>query len=146
MNMEQGDFPFQCKEFRKLLLFSHPAMCGLLWPNGLLHTRPPSPSPFPQVCPSSCPLLQWCHPAIYSSDYLFSFCPQSLPESETFPMIQLFASDDQNTGASASASVCPTSIQSWFPLRLTGLISLSKGLSGAFFRLKWLAHTHESLE
>ena len=84
MNMEQGDFPFQCKEFRKLL-FSHPAMCGSLWPNGLLHTRPPSPSPFPQVCPSSCPLLQWCHPAISSSDYLFSFCPQSLPESETFP-------------------------------------------------------------
>ena len=45
----------------------------------------------------------------------------------------LFVSDDQNTGASASASVLPMSIQGWFPLRLTGLISLlSKGLSEVF--------------
>ena len=44
-----------------------------------------------------------------------------------------FASGDQNTGALASASVLPVSIQGWFPLRLTGLISLlSKGLSGVF--------------
>ena len=48
-------------------------------------------------------------------------------------MSQPFASDDQTTGASASASVLPTSIQGSFPLRLTGLISLlSKGLSGVF--------------
>ena len=45
----------------------------------------------------------------------------------------LFASDDQNIGVSSSASVLPRSIQGWFPLRLTGLISLlSKGLSGVF--------------
>ena len=38
-----------------------------------------------------------------------------------------------NSGISASASVLPMSIYGWFPLRLTGLISLmSKGLSGAF--------------
>ena len=44
-----------------------------------------------------------------------------------------FASGDQNTGALASASVLPVSIQGWFPLRLTGLISLlSKGLSEVF--------------
>ena len=48
-------------------------------------------------------------------------------------MSHLFKSDDQNTGASASTSVFPTSIQDWFPLRLTGLISLqSKKLSGVF--------------
>ena len=48
-------------------------------------------------------------------------------------MSQLFTSDDQNTGASALASVFPMSIQSWFSLRLTGLISLlSKGLLGVF--------------
>ena len=70
---------------------------------------------------------------ILSSDTLFWFCPQSFPASGTFPMSQLFASDDQNTGVSASASVLPTSIQGWFPLRLTVLISLlSKGLSGFF--------------
>ena len=71
-------------------------------------------------------LILW-HP---SSDTLFS-CPQSLSASGTFPMSQLFASDDQNTGVSASTSVLPRSIQGWFPLRLTGLISLlSKELSG----------------
>ena len=37
-------------------------------------------------------------------------------------MSQLFASDDQNTGASASASVLPTSIQGWLLLRLTDLL------------------------
>ena len=64
---------------------------------------------------------------------LFSFSPQSFPPNETFPISQLFISDDQNTAASASASVLPTSIQGWFPFRLTDLISLlSKGLSGVF--------------
>ena len=48
-------------------------------------------------------------------------------------MSQLFASDGQTTGASASASVLPMSIQDLFPLGLIGLISLqSKGLSRAF--------------
>ena len=62
--------------------------------------------------------------------------PSALNLSEhqgLFSMSQLFASDDQNTGVSTSESVLPTSIQSWFPLKLTGLISLlSKGLSGVF--------------
>ena len=35
----------------------------------------------------------------------------------------------QSIGASASATVLPTNIQDWFPLGLTGLILLSKGLS-----------------
>ena len=89
------------------------------------------PSPSPKVCLSSRPLHLWHHPAFSSSDTLFFFCPQSFPASGTFPVSQLFISGDQNTGASASASVLPTSIQGWFPLRLTGLIFfLSKGLSG----------------
>ena len=134
MSMEQGDFPFQCKECG-MVVFSRPGMSDSLWPDGPVHTRPPCPSPFPQVCPSSCPLHQGCHPAISSSDSFFSFCPQSLPASGTFPMSQLFVSDDQNTGASASASVCPNNIQNWFPLRLTGLIFLSKGLSEVFSRM-----------
>ena len=50
------------------------------------NARPPCLSPSPEVCPSSCPLHQWCHPAISSSDTLFSFCPQFFPASETFPM------------------------------------------------------------
>ena len=65
-----------------------------------------------------------CHPHLLLPSVL---------ASETSQISRLFASDDQNTGASASASVLPTSIQGWFPLRLTTLISLlSKGLSGVF--------------
>ena len=88
----------------------------------LQHARCPSPTP--EVCPSSCPLHQWCHPGILSSDALFSFCPQSFPASGTFPMSRLFTSNDQNTGASASASVLPTVFRvdfpydwlAWFPI------------------------------
>ena len=58
---------------------------------------------------------------------------KSFPASESFPMIQLFASGSQCTGASASASVLPMSIPGWFPLGLTGLISLLfKGFSSVF--------------
>ena len=94
--------------------------------------RPPRPSASPRVCSSSCSLHWWCCPAISSSDTLFSFCPQSFPTSETFPVSHLFASDDQNSGASASESVLPVNIQGWFPLWLAGLILMSKGLSGVF--------------
>ena len=114
-----------------LLLFSHPVVSDSLRPHGLQHPRPPSPSPTPAVCPSSRPLHWWCHPAISSSDALFSFCPHSYPALGSFLMGQLFASGGQSTGASASASVLPTSIQGWFPLRLSGLISL---LSRGTFR------------
>ena len=80
--------------------------------------RPPYPSPSPRVCPSSCPLHWWCHPATSSSDTLFSFCPQSFQASGTFPVSQLFPSGGQNAGASASASVllkgcCCTTQRYW---------------------------------
>ena len=105
---------------------SHVQLCN---PMGI---RPPCPSSSPEACPNSCPLLWWWHPAISSSDALF-FCPWSFPGSGTFPMNWLFTSDDQNTRASASASVLRLNIQCWCTLRLTGLISfLSKGLSGVF--------------
>ena len=104
-----------------------------LRPHGLQHARPPCPSLSPKVCPSSLPLHRWCHLAVSSSNALFSFCPQSFPVSGTFPMSQLFTSGDQNTWASASASVLPVNIQGWSLLWLTGLISLlSKGLTGVF--------------
>ena len=46
---------------------------------------------------------------------------------------QLCPSGGQSNGVSASASVLPMNIQDWFPLGLTGLISLlSKGLSRVF--------------
>ena len=120
-------------QYHVLLLFSHPVVSNSSQPHGLQYVRPPCSSSSPEVCPSSCSLHWLCYPAISSSDALFSFCLRSFPTSRTFPMSQLFKSDDQNTRASASSSVLPTSIQGWFPLRLTGLISLlSRGLSGVF--------------
>ena len=86
-----------------------------------------------RVCSNSCPLSQWCHPTISSSVAPFFSCPQSFPASGSFPMNRLFPSGDQSIGASASASVLSMNIQHWFPLGLTGLISLlSRGLSRAF--------------
>ena len=98
---------------------------------GEQHTRLPCPSPHPGVCSNSCPLNQWCHPAISSFVIPFFFCPQSFPTSRSFPISRLFASGGQRIGA--SASVRPMNIQGWSPLGLTGLISLlSKGLSRVF--------------
>ena len=63
----------------------------------------------------------------------FSSCPQSFPASGSFPMRRLFVSGGQSIGASASALVRPMNIQDWFPLGLTGWISLqSQGLSRVF--------------
>ena len=88
---------------------------------------------YPGVCSNSCPLIQWCHPTISSSIISFSSCLQSFPASQSFPVIKLFTSGGQSTGALASASVHPMNIQGWFPLGLTGLISLlSKGLLRVF--------------
>ena len=76
---------------------------------------------------------RWCHPTISSSAVPFS-CFQSFPASESFPRCQFFPPGGQNIGVSASTSVLPMNIQDWFPLGLTGLISLqSKGLSRVFF-------------
>ena len=73
---------------------------------------------------NSCPLSWWCHTIISSSVVPFSSCLQSFPASESFPMSRFFASGGQSIGVSASASVLPMNIQDWFPLGLTGWISL----------------------
>ena len=86
---------------------------------------PPCPSPTPRVYSNSCPLSQWWHPTISSSVSPFCSCPQSFPTSGSFPVSLLFTSGSQSIRSSASALVLPVVIQGWFPLALTGLISLS---------------------
>ena len=54
----------------------------------------------------------------------FSSCLPSFPAWGSFLMSQLFTSSGWSIGASASTSVLPMSIQDWFPIGLTGLISL----------------------
>ena len=113
--------------------FSHTVVSNSLQPHELQHTRPPCPSPTPGVHPNSCPLSQWCHPAISSSVVPFFSCPQAFPASEYFPMSQLFTWGGHSTGVSASTSVLPMNTQDWSPLGWTGCISLqSKGLSRVF--------------
>ena len=108
-------------------------MSDSLLPHRLQHTRLPCPSLSPRVRSNSCPLNQWCHPTISSSVTPISSCPQSFPASGSFPVSQLFTSGGRSIGAAALASVLPVNVQDWFPLGLTGLISLlSKGLSRVF--------------
>ena len=133
---------FMCRIYRNLHLplklfssvqFSHSVMSYSLRPHESQHSRPPCPSPTPEVHSDSHPSSQWCHPAISSSVVPFSSCPQSLPASESFPISQLFAWGGQSTGVSALASFLPKKSQGWSPLEWTGWISLqSKGLSRVF--------------
>ena len=116
-----------------MLLFSYSEVSYSLQPHEMKHTRLPCPSPSPGACSNSCQLSWWCHPTISSSVISFSSCLQSFPASGSFPMSQFFPSGGQNIGASAASSVPPMNILDWFPLGLTGLISLlSKGLSRVF--------------
>ena len=72
--------------------------------------------------------IQPSHPVI-----LISSCLQSFPVSGSFPMSQFFASGDQSIVVSALVWAFAMNILDWFPLGLTGWISLlSKGLSRAF--------------
>ena len=103
-------------------------VCGISWAPQL-----PCPWLSPGVCSDLCPLSQWCYLTISSSTIAFSFCLQSVPASGSFPVSWLFTSGGQSIEASASASALPMNVHSWFPLRLTSLISLqSKGLSRVF--------------
>ena len=104
-------------------------MCHSLQPYGLQHARLPCSSLSPGVCSSSCWSNQSCYLILLSSVTHFCFCLHSLPASRSLPVSQLFASDSQSIGTSASESVFPMNIQGWFPLGLTDFISLlSKGL------------------
>ena len=123
-------FSFPLCRIELLLSLSHLRLCDPMdcsTPGFLvLHYIP--------LCSNSGPLSWWCHPTILSSVTLFSSWPQHFPKSGVSPMSQLFTSGGQSIGASASATVLPMNIQGWFPLGLTGLISLmSKGLLKVFF-------------
>ena len=130
LNLYQNHLtPFQS------VAFSRSVVSDSLRPHILQHASLPCPSPAPRACSNSCASSRWCHPTISSSVVPFSSCLQSFPASGSFPTSQLFTSGGQNIGASASAPVLPMNIQDWFPLGLTGLVSLqSKRLSRVFLQ------------
>ena len=117
----------------KLLLMFSLKVISYLQSNEWQHTSLPYPSLSLAACSDSCPLRRWCYLTISFSLALFSSCLQSFPASGSFLRSHLFASGGQSIGASASPSVLQMNIQTWFPLGLTGLISMqSKGLSRVF--------------
>ena len=130
------DFSLPLKLSANTVQFSRSVVSDSLRPRELQHTRRPCPSPTPGVHPNSCLSShesRWCHPTIWSSVVSFSSCPQSLPESESFPRSQLFTWGGQSIGVSALASVLPKNTQDWSSLEWTSWTSLqSKGLSRVF--------------
>ena len=103
-------------------LLSHVWLCVTLW-TAALHASHPFTI--------SLGLLKLMSAeSVILPNHLVLCCPLVLfPASELIPVSQLFASGGQSIGPSASAPVLPMNFQRWFPLGLTGLISLlSKGL------------------
>ena len=117
--------------------FSHSVMSNPLRPHESQRTRPSCPSPTPGVHSDSCPLSQWCHPAISSSVVPFSSCPQPLPA-------WVFSNEStlrmrRPKYWSFSFSIIPSKeIPGFLLLQWTGWISLqSKGLSRVFPNTKF---------
>ena len=106
-------------------------MSDSLQSHGLQHARLHCPSSTPRACSNSCPSSRWYHPTTSSSVVPFSSCLQSFPASGSiYSNVSVLCIRCQSIGISASASVLPMNIQDWFPLGLTGCISLiSRGLS-----------------
>ena len=84
--------------------FSHSVVSNSLRSHGLQHARLPYPSLSPRVFSNFCSLSWWCHPTTSSSLTPFFSCPQSLPESGSFPMSWIFESGGQRIRASVSVS------------------------------------------
>ena len=97
---------------------SYPALCD---PMDCSTPGFPVLHPLPELAQTH---IHWVGDAIQSLILCGPFsCLQSFPASGSFPMSRLFTSSSQSIRA--SASVLPMNIQSWFPLGLTGLISLN---------------------
>ena len=122
--------------YMRYLIVVHSLSCVCLWPHELQYARLLCTSLSPGDCSNSCPLGRWCclESVILSKHlilcYPFSFCLQSFPTLGSFPLSQLFASDGQNTEASASATVLLMNYSGLISFRIDWLVSLlSKGLS-----------------
>ena len=110
-----------CSDAKSWVTLCHPIDC-IMPGSSMLHYLP--------VCSNSCPLSEWCYLTPLFSDVPFSFCLQFFPAWKSLSVSWLFISGGQDIIVSASASVLPINIQSWFPLGLTVLIS---------FQSKWLS-------
>ena len=136
-----GFIKYSSTDKRSTVQFSCSVVSDSLQPHESQYARPLCPTPTPGVHSDSHPSSQWYHPTISSSVVPFSFCPQSLPASQSFPMSQLLAWIGQSIGVSALASFLPKKSQGWSPSEWTGWISFqSKGLSRVFSNTRVQKH------
>ena len=112
--------------YTSCLLFSRSVMPYSLWPCGLQHAKLPCSSPSSGAC-SNLMLFELVMP----SNHL-ALCRPLFLLLSVFSSIKVFSNESTLCLrwpaciiASASASVLLMNIQDWFPLGLTGLISLS---------------------
>ena len=106
-------------------------MSDSLQPHRLQHARLPCPSLSPGICSNSCLLSLWCHPTILSP---VAPSPHVLSLAQHQAFFQGAGSLHQVACIGTSASILPVTVEDWFLLGLSGLISLlSKGLSRVFF-------------
>ena len=112
--------------------FSHSVMSSSLQPHGLQHARLLCLSPTPGLAQTH------IHSLVVPTNHLI-LCHPLLLLPSIFPSIRVFSNESAppvrwpKIGASASGSVLSMNIQDWFPLGLTGWISLqSEGLSRVF--------------
>ena len=77
-------FMKRTNEIQLCIVFSRLVVSDSLWLPELQHTRLPRPLLSPRVCSDSCPLSQWCHPAISSSVVPVSSCPPIHPSIKVF--------------------------------------------------------------
>ena len=118
-------FPL-CTVCKLLLLLSSscPVVSDSLQPHGLAGHHPSLSTTSSQSLPKFMSIA-----LVMLSTHLILWHPLLLLPS-IFPSIRDFSNelalciDDQNTGTSASPSILPASIQGWFPLKSTCLISL----------------------
>ena len=121
-----------------LFLFSCSIVSNSLRLQGLHHNRLFYNSPSLQVCSNSHPLSWSCHPTISSTVILshpliLLLLPSIFQHQGLFQWASPLHQVARYLSFSFSISPSNSGIQDWFPLELTGLISLqSKGLSKVF--------------
>ena len=104
-----------------LLLFSRQLVSNSLWPHGLQHTRLLCPSLSLEFAQTH---IHWVGEAIQPSHLPSSPSPPAFNLSQHQGLSQWVSSSHQTETIGVSASVLPMNTQDWFPLRLTGWISL----------------------
>ena len=101
-------------------------MFDSFWPHGLQHARLPCPSLSLNYDQTMSLIKFMSIESVMLFNHLilcrtFTFCPQSFPASESFPISQLFILGGQSSGTSALASVLPMNIQGLIPSRIDWL-------------------------